>query len=164
MLRAASKFTSNKFVLKQIYYSRIRCKLEQSAAVWSSSLTQRNMNDLERVQKSAVRIIVGKPYESYTRTLQELGMMKLSERRDLICPRFAKNSLKLLNFKKLFPVHKNNHDMTTRQHEKYKIMRSYGKRYAVSAIPSMQKLLNKDSKMQKEALKNILSPTNYALY
>ena len=95
MLRAASKFTSNKFVLKQIYYSRIRCKLEQSAAVWSCSLTQRNMKDLERVQKSAVRIIFGKPYESYTETSQELGMMKLSERRDLICLRFAKNSLKL---------------------------------------------------------------------
>ena len=66
MLRAASKFTSDKTVLKQIYYSRIRCKLEQSAAVWSSSLTQRNVNDLERVQKSAVRIIFGQPYESYT--------------------------------------------------------------------------------------------------
>ena len=64
MLRAASKFTSDKNILKQIYYSRVRCKLEQSAAVWSSSLTQENINDLERVQKSAVRIIIGKPYES----------------------------------------------------------------------------------------------------
>ena len=68
MLRAASKFTSDKNILKQIYYSRVRCKLEQSAAVWSSSLTQENINDLERVQKSAVRIIIGKPYESYTET------------------------------------------------------------------------------------------------
>ena len=32
MLKAASKFTRNKKVLRQIYYSRIRCKLEQSAA------------------------------------------------------------------------------------------------------------------------------------
>ena len=33
MLHAASKFTSDKHVLKLIYYSRIRCKLDQSAVV-----------------------------------------------------------------------------------------------------------------------------------
>ena len=162
MLRAASKFTSDKFILKQIYYSRIRCKLEQSAAVWSSSLTQRNISDLERVQKSAVRIIYGKPYESYTQTLKELDIMRLAERRELICLKFAKNSLKLENFKQLFPIRRNSHIMDTRQHEKYRITRSFGKRYAVSAIPSMQRLLNRDYKKQKEALKSLLSPTNYA--
>ena len=164
MLRAASKFTSDKQILKQIYYSRIRCKLEQSAAVWSSSLTQRNVKDLERVQKSAVRIILGKPYESYTETLKELDMKRLSERRDLICLKFAKNSLRLENFKTLFPMHKNNHEMKTRQHERYHVKRSYGKRYAVSAIPSMQRLLNQEHKKQKKAIKSLLSPTNYALY
>ena len=55
------------------------------------------------------------------------------------------------------------HDMQTRQHEKYQVIRSFGKRYAISAIPSMQKLLNKEYKKQKEALKKLLSPTNYAL-
>ena len=111
------------------------------------------MNDLERVQKSAVRIIIGKPYESYTQALQELDMMKLSKRRNLICLKFAKNSLKLQNFRKLFPMHKNSHSLATRQHEQYQVKRSYGKRYAVSAIPSMQKLLNRDHKKQKETLK-----------
>ena len=80
MLHAASKFTSDKNVLKLIYYSRIRCKLDQSAVVWNSSLTQKNVSDLKRVQNSAVRIICGKNYESYSDTLSELGMMRLSER------------------------------------------------------------------------------------
>ena len=163
MLRAASKFTSDKNILKQIYYSRVRCKLEQSAAVWSSSLIQENINELERVQKSAVRIIIGKQYESYTETLKELDIKRLSERRDLICLKFAKTSLRLENFKKLFPVQKNIHDMKTRQHEKYHVIRSYGKRYAVSAIPSMQHLLNKEHKKQNKALKSLLSQTNFAL-
>ena len=117
MLRAASKFTSDKNILKQIYYSRVRCKLEQSAAVWSSSLTQENINDLERVQKSAVRIIIGKPYESYTEALKDLNIRRLFERRDLICLKFAKTSLRLENFKKLFPVKKTIHDMETKQHD-----------------------------------------------
>ena len=162
MLRAASKFTSDKHVLKQIYYSRIRCKLEQSAAVWSSSLTKKNSDDLEQVQKSAVRIILGKPYESYSQTLKELDIMRLSERRELICLKFAKNSLKLNNFKKLFPEHKSLHDMRTRNQEKYSVSKSNGKRYAVSSIPNMQKLLNRDYENQKRALKSILSPTNFA--
>ena len=60
-------------------------------------------------------------------------------------------------------MQKNIHDMETRHHEKYHVVRCYGKRYAVSAIPSMQKLLNKEHKKQKDALKSLLSPTNYAL-
>lgn len=33
----------------------------------------------------------------------------------------------------------------------------------MSAIPSMQKLLKREHKQQKEALKKLLSPTNYAM-
>ena len=41
-LHRASRFTGNIKDLKQIYISQIRSKLEQSAVVWHSSLTQRN--------------------------------------------------------------------------------------------------------------------------
>ena len=116
-----------KHVLKQIYYSRIRCKLEQSAAVWSSSLTKKNSDDLERVQKSAIRIILGKPYESYSQTLKELVIMRLSERREIICLKFAKNSLRLDNFKRLFPEHVKLHDMKTRKKKKCEVSKCYGK-------------------------------------
>ena len=153
---------SGEFCLGRLYFSRIRCKLEQSAAVWSSSLTLKNVNDLERVQKSAVRIINGKPYESYSATLKDLGILRLSERRDLICLKFAKNSLRLENFKKLFPRQRNSHDMKTRQKEIYQVSKYFGKRFEISAIPSMQRLLNKEYNKQRNALKSILSPTNYA--
>ena len=33
------------------------------------------------------------------------------------------NSLRLDNFKKLFPMQKNFHDMETRQHERYHVVR-----------------------------------------
>ena len=166
MLRAASKFTRDKQILKQIYYSRIRCKLEQSAAVWSSSLSQRNIADLERVQKAAVRIIYGKPYESYTETLKLLGIMRLSERREVICLKFAKNCLRLDNFKRMFPMHMSKHEMKKRHEEKYNLSKSNSKRYENSAIPNMIKLLNKEYKEKKESMKNLkksfLSPTNFA--
>ena len=110
--------------------------------------------------KSAVRIINGKNYESYSRTLKDLDIMRLSERREIICLKFAKNSLKLSNFKRLFPEHANLHGMKKRKQEKYSVSKCKGKRYAVSSIPSMQKMLNYEK--QKMALKSILSPTNFA--
>ena len=163
MLRAAAKFTSDKQVLKQIYYSRIRCKLEQSAAVWSSSLTQKNIADLERVQKAAVRLISGKPYESYSETLKELNIVRLSERRKIICLKFAKSCLRLSNFEKLFPMHTSDHKMKTRHEDKFQIRRCNSKRYAISAIPKLLKLLNQEHKDQKQKWKKVfLSPTNFA--
>ena len=127
-------------------------------------MTQKNVADLERVQKAAVRLINGKPYDSYSETLKHLGIMRLSERRKIICLKFAKSCLRLENFRKLFPVHK--HKMETRNGEKYQIFRSNGKRYTNSSIPKMLQLLNRECKEQKQNLsklkKSILSPTNFA--
>ena len=60
LLRKVSKFTVSKDERKHIYVLYIRSILEQSCVVWHSSLTQENSEDLERVQKAAVRIILGK--------------------------------------------------------------------------------------------------------
>ena len=130
--------------------------MDQSAVVWNSSLTQKNISDLERVQKSAVRIICGKNYESYSRTLSELGMKSLSERRNILCLKFAKKSLKVENFGHLFPLNSKSHDMRTRKGNIYKVAKSYSKKYQQSAIPSMQRLLNKDMIEQKESLRKLI--------
>ena len=58
LLNKASKFTNNIKDLKQIYMLQIRSKLDQSAVVLHSSLTQKNRADLERIQKSAVKCIL----------------------------------------------------------------------------------------------------------
>ena len=50
-LHKASKFTNNSNDLKKIYILQVRSKLEQSAMLWHFGLTQKNRNQLERVQK-----------------------------------------------------------------------------------------------------------------
>ena len=45
------------------------------------------------------------------------------------------------------------HNMKTRQKEEFQVSMSHSKRYAISATPSMQRLLNKDRKKQKILLK-----------
>ena len=53
-LHKASKFTSNVNDLKRIYMMQVRSKLEQSAVLWHFGLSQKNRNDLERVQKCSL--------------------------------------------------------------------------------------------------------------
>ena len=68
----------------------IRPVLEQSAPVWHSSLTEENSKDLERVQKCAIRIIMGRDHSDYESSLQYLNLTTLYERRNLLCLTFGK--------------------------------------------------------------------------
>ena len=148
LLHAASKFVKDRRILTQLYYTHIRCRLEQSAVLWHSSLTLKNIVDLERVQKAAVRIIIGHGYESYSQTLKSLNIETLFERREKLCLRFAKKSLNVDNFKHLFPLYKNEHNMKKRFSQKYEQAKVSSKRYKMSTIPHMQRMLNKQAQMQ----------------
>ena len=81
LLRKFSSFGLDQVELKNIYVIFIRSVLEQSATVWHSSLTEENKNDLERVQKSAVRIIMGNKYKGYIKSLETLELETLDERK-----------------------------------------------------------------------------------
>ena len=58
ILRRVSSFGAPIQDLKDIYILFVRSLLEQSATVWHSLLTKENTEDLERVQKNALRIIL----------------------------------------------------------------------------------------------------------
>ena len=47
--------------------------------------------------------------------------------------------------------------MKTRKSDFYKVSKSYSKRYLQSAIPSMQRQLNRDIKEQRESLKKLIN-------
>ena len=51
LLRRATQYTNIIKDLRSIYLSHIRVILEQSCVLWHSTITQENMDDLERVQK-----------------------------------------------------------------------------------------------------------------
>ena len=155
LLHAASEFVKDKKILIQLYYTHIRCKLEQSAVLWHSSLTVKNIIDLERVQKSAIRIIIGHRYDSYSDTLKSLKIETLFERRERLCLRFAMKSLNVKNFKHLFPLYEKEHDMTTRNSLKYEVCKTSSKRYKVSTIPHLQRLLNKQAQFKKIEFKKL---------
>ena len=152
LLNRASGFSSSKHDLKQIYLIFVRSILEQSAVVWHSGLTARNSRDLERVQKVAVKIILGKSYENYSDGLKHLKLDSLKKRREKICLKFAKNCIQNDKVRSMFPRNKKKHKMKTRSPNVFQILKAKTKRYKKSAIPHMVSLLNKDALKNKKMM------------
>ena len=128
--------------MKEIHLLFIRSLLESSATVWHSSLSQQNISDLERVQKSAMKIILGNQYRGYRKSLLELNILSLSERREQLCLEFAIKCTKNPRTKSMFPENKKTHEMLTRNPEKYIVQHANTKRLQNSSIIYMQHLLN----------------------
>ena len=164
-MHKAAKFTNNFQDLLVIYKTFVRSKLEQSATVWHSSLSQGNVIDLERVQKSAVKIILKERYSDYESALLKLDLQSLYDRRELLCYKFVKKGIRLAQFKKLFPKNRSKHSMVKRNQGKFYVNNAKTERYKNSTIPFMQRLLNKYEANVKCSLKSLSSvsvPTNNA--
>ena len=165
-LHRAKKFTNNVTDLKKIYMLQVRSKLEQSAPVWHSSLTKKSTSDLERVQKCALRVILGDKYKNYKDALGVIKLDSLEDRREKLCLRFAKQCLKHEKLKSMFPRKVNHHLMEKRNLQKFVVTKAWTERYRRSSIPSMQRLLNKAERERSEMMKKIKNtvPVNNDYY
>ena len=152
ILHSAAKFTSKISDLKIIYNMFIRSKLEHSSVVWGSSITQEESDDIERIQKAAVKVILKKSYEDYEKALEFLNMKTLAKRRTDMSFIFAKNCLKNDKVKKFFPI--NDKIKITRNPEHYKVNFARTKRFGNSTIPTLQRLLNSEELKKKFSLRN----------
>ena len=93
--------------LVHIYIMYIRSILEQNVAVWHHSLTVDNSEELERVQKVALKIILKENYLDYPKALKETNLQSLKERRKILCLRFAKGCVKNPKTSHMFPLNEN---------------------------------------------------------
>ena len=152
LLNRAAKFTSNINDLKRVYLTYILNLLDQSAVIWHSSLSKKNERDLERIQKVAVKMILGKSYLNYNDGLQKLRLKKLNLRRQNICLNFAKKCLKNNKVKHFFKESYKIHKMNKRSKNIFKVKMSRTKRFQQSAIPYMTKLLNNDYEKRKKII------------
>ena len=105
-----------------------------SAVVWHSSLSEDNKSDLERVQKSALKIIL--------KALVDLEIESLENRRENLCLRFVIKCSKNEKNKNIFPLNKKQHGMTTRKHEKFEVQHANTGRLHKSPLLFMQNLLS----------------------
>ena len=123
----------------------MRSAVELAVPVWSGSLTQKDINLIERVQKTSVKLILGASYQNYNQSLEKLNLDTLASRREKMCLKFAKKCTKSQKFKHWFTKKTSLHTRS-KGTPKEKFFKPFGqtKRYLTSSIPYLIDLLNKN--------------------
>ena len=115
--------------------------MEYSVPAWNSSLTNDDINEIEEVQETAMRIIFGENYVYDESSLETSQLDTLEDRRRELCLKFAQKCLQSEKHKALLKLNlnKNFHHPT-----KYEISFCRHERYMKSPIPYLINLLNQE--------------------
>ena len=127
--------------LIDMYNKHCRSILEYCVPAWQGAVTVQEKQDIERVQKVALRIIFGDQYDTYGTALKLAGLDTLENRRNKICLRFAIKAEKHSKHKSWF---KQRQRVNTRQKiEKYARPVARTDRLRNSPICFLTSLLNR---------------------
>ena len=149
LLRNIQSFGATHSEMVHLWTVFCRRVLDQSCAVWHSSLTQENTDDLERTQKSFCKIALQENYTSYKSALLKLDMETLQERRENLQLKFAKSGIKYEKLNDLLPETKRVSKTETRNQENFKVDFANTERLKKSSIITMQRKLNTDFHLNK---------------
>ena len=97
MLRRMTFLDVEPLFILDVYLKEIRSIWELAVPAWHSGLTVKQAEDIERVQKVALKIILGEQKErkaSYDMAMVILDIEPLHYRREKLCLSFAKKTLK----------------------------------------------------------------------
>ena len=129
--------------LTSIFTIYIRPTLEYAAPVWHSGLTGVQSKAIERVQRRAVRIILGRDFTSYRDACSRLGLPSLSSRREDLTRAFANSLRRSDQFRSWLPPERGAiTQRATRSSKNLDLTFCSTERYKKSAIPYMIRLLN----------------------
>ena len=111
----------------------------------ASQLSTEHTADLERIQKTSLKVILGDSYISYNAALEMTGLASLYDRREKRCLDFSLKCLKHPRNSRLFPMNPNylNPAYEGRNRERFIVNFASTGTYKDSAIPYCQRLLNR---------------------
>ena len=89
ILRRMKSLNMDEFTILDYYFKEVRVHVELAVPVWHSGLTAKQSSDIERVQRVALSIVLGRADMSYSRTCALLGVKPLYIRRRELCDRFS---------------------------------------------------------------------------
>ena len=131
-------------VMLDVYKKEIRAVLELAVPAWNSGLTQKQIAEIERVQRVAIYIILsnsktGKSEFSYDMGLVILDLEPLYIRREKLCRAFAKKTLKSKH-SDIFNTRKNYYN--TRLKKDFSEYKCNTNRFYNSPVNYLTRLLN----------------------
>ena len=148
MLRRLSNLGASESEMLDVYQKQVRSVLELAVPVWQAGLTQQEISQIERVQRTALYIILGENYHSYENALELLECEKLSDRRYKLCANFVKKAAKHPQFQNWFCINSDpSPNFETRSDKftsknKYHPIKTRTDRYAKSPLPYLTNILN----------------------
>ena len=89
------------------FFMKIRSVLESNCPVFHSMLTQEHSDDIERLQKIVLRVILDEKYKSYEQACSYLEVTTLKQRRLELCLKFSLKILQNEKFKDFFQLNSN---------------------------------------------------------
>ena len=128
----------------KVYTTQIRCIVEFAVAVWNGSISRAQIFQLERIQKCALAIILGKEYGDYNTALGFVGLEPLAERRKGLCLKFARKAARHPKFKQWFCKSKIKTVKTRSIKEEFIPVISRTKKYEKSPLAYLTRLLNEN--------------------
>ena len=124
-----------------LFNVKIRSVLEYSSPVFTSMLTQQNIDDIERIQKISLKVILNERYENYEQACTLMNTESLELRRKSLALKFALKCLKS-------DIHKTMFKQRISPYYKLRNIKLFeepfcrSERYLSSPIPYLTRLLN----------------------
>ena len=107
--------------LINIFSLFVRSLLEYCNVSWHSTLTHEQSDDIERVQRTALKVILGNEYIDYQSSLKKCGLDTLYSRRQKRCLTFGIRSLKHPKHRLMFPLNNLPDATNTRNRNKFEV-------------------------------------------
>ena len=143
MLTVLRQFRADLTDLRAVYISFIRPCLEYCSQLWHTGLTQRQTQEIEKVQERACKIMIGyDKFTDYASACQLLNLETLRERRDAALCKLAADILAnpahpLYPSEQLSDVRR-----PLRRQRKFVVPRASTERYKKSPVPALIGLMN----------------------
>ena len=154
ILSKLKSFGLNTEELINIWKTMIRPITEYACPLWHSALSEAEIKQIEDLQKTALGMIlgtfyidfkkyykIGKDIVTYEHALQKYGLTTLLQRREVLTQKFALQTVKHPNHRKIFEF-TTAKNMTTRKAHKIQEKFCETGRYYKSAVPYMSRILN----------------------
>ena len=130
-----------------IHFFNMKICLESNCPVYHSMITKEQNDDIERLQKILLRIILKDNYTSYHLAWKHLNIQTLEQRRADLCLKFALKMSENPNFKDFFNSIKNTKNF--RNQERYFVPFAKSSRYKNSLKMFLTRLINEHFKNNK---------------
>ena len=108
-----------------MYNKQCRSILELAVPAWAPCITIKECKQIERVQKTALAIILGESYQSYSQALKKLSVESLKCRRMKICLRFAIQAQKSERFSRWFAKNNEHKPFVNTRHVETKLKHTF---------------------------------------